>query len=110
MQEQEDDGVGPIEVKGKGSADGMADLHGAITMYLTLRISTGNPPDALVNSAITFLKNNAITSDPATNAKLADLSQSLQERRNKKGGLSRSDRADLDGQFSSIMGGLDVMQ
>lgn len=103
-ESQEDEGVGPITTTGKASAGAMADLHGVIAEYLTLRIRSGRPPDGLVNSAITFMKNNNITSDPATNEKLQGLAQSLKEKRSKK--LTGRDMRELDSQVDSVFSNL----
>lgn len=96
--------VGPIEVSGRASEDKLGDLHGVVAEYLTLAIRSGNASPAIIGAAITYLKNNSITASPSQNAALSKLSQTLQERRNKKGLLTRQAAQDAESAFSDLMG------
>lgn len=101
---EEDDGVGRIEITGKASEDKLGDLHGVLAEYLVLAIQTGNVSPALLGAAITFLKNNSITASPSQNAALAALSQSLQERKTRKGGLTKAAAKEAEQAFGDLMG------
>ena len=68
------------------------------------------PSPALLSAAIAFLKNNNITADPATNAALAGLAETLQKRRTKAGGLTRAAMEEASGHFDAILGGMGTMQ
>jgi len=100
----DDEGVGPISAEGKANEDKLATLHGVVAEYLTLCIMSGKAAPAIVGAAITFLKNNQITADPATNAAIAGLTQTLRERRNRKGGLTKEAAAEAERQFADLMG------
>lgn len=103
--ESEDDAIvmGPVE--GKASESVLADLHGVVAEYLKLKLLSGKATAAEVGAAITFLKNNNITADPATNERLRGLSQTLQNR--KKGGrLSPQAAAEAEDHFQALMGGM----
>jgi hypothetical protein len=99
----DDEGVGPISVKGRANTDSLGDLHGAVSEFLTLVITSGKASPAFIGAAITFLKNNNITADPARNAKLAELSNSLAERKRK--GMTRAQVQEASEAFEGIMGG-----
>lgn len=80
---------------GKATDDDLAELHSAVARSLTDavrgaeilhddgRIEKQPASAAHLAAAITFLKNNNITSDPATNQDLADLNRALTEKRRK---------------------------
>ena len=103
MDENEDDKVEFEPVSGKATQNALADLHGNIAAFLNAVILSGKASPAFVGAAITFLKNNTITADPATNAALANLSQSLEARKTK--GLSRKQVNEAIEGFTEIMGG-----
>jgi len=106
MELDEDDGVGPIaKPAARATEDALGTLHGVVAEYLTLKLMTGKATAAEVGAAITFLKNNSITASPSTNAALASLSQTLQERRNRKGGLTKQAAAEAEQAFASLMSG-----
>lgn len=94
--------VGPITAEGKANSDSLGELHGLVAAYLAAVIKTGCATPALIGAAITFLKNNSITADPATNAKLNELSQTLKERKGKK--LTPAQLADAEQTFSQMTG------
>lgn len=103
MDDLNDVGIGPIEASAKADSDKLGVLHGLVAEYLAAVIRTGSATPALIGAAITFLKNNAITADPATNAKLAALSETLKARKGK--GLTKTQMADAESTFQSMMGG-----
>lgn len=102
----DDSGVGPISPPAvKATSDALGVLHGIVAEYLTLKLATGKATAAEVGAAITFLKNNAITASPATNAALGDLSRALQEKRDKRtGGLTKQAEKEATEAFSGFMG------
>ena len=102
----EDEGLGPIEVKGKASEDKLADLHGVVAEYLTLAISSGKATPAVLGAAITFLKNNSITADPATNERINALRETLKAKRDRKGGLTTKVADEAESHFNALMGGM----
>ena len=110
IDSQEDDAIVMTKPEGKAKEDALAVLHGVIAEYLTLKLMTGRATAAEVGAAITFLKNNSITADPATNAALADLRQKLKDRRDRKGGLNNKAMEEAEGHFSNLMGGLGMPQ
>ena len=103
LEPEDDEGVGPINVKGRANTDKLGDLHGAVSEFLILVIQSGKASPAFIGAAITFLKNNNITADPARNAKLAELSNSLAERKRK--GMTKAQITEASDAFESIMGG-----
>lgn len=106
MSELDDEGLGPLtRPEAKASEDALGILHGVVSEYLTLKLLSGKATAAEVGAAITFLKNNNITASPSQNAALARLSQTLQERRDRKGGLTKQAEAEANEAFSTIMGG-----
>ena len=108
----DDEGVGPIDKPaGAASETALGSLHGIVAEYLTLKLSTGKATAAEVGAAITFLKNNSITADPATNAALASLKGTLANRK-RRGGLTPQEANTATAQFDSMMGsmGLGNMQ
>ena len=111
MEEQEDQGVGPLAIPEKRATEGsLASLHGVLAEYLTLCIASGKPPPAIVGAAITFLKNNSITADAETNEKLAALKDTLAAKRKRGGGLTRSDMQAADAAFGDLMGNMGLPQ
>lgn len=104
MSESELDNVGPISISGRATEDKLGDLHGVVAEYLTLAISTGAVSPAVLGAAISFLKNNSITASPSTNEALSRLSQTLQERRTKRGGLTPAVAKEAEGAFGDLMG------
>lgn len=103
--DNDDEGVGAIAKPAtRATEDALGILHGVVAEYLTLKLMTGKATAAEVGAAITFLKNNSITASPSTNAALAQLSQSLQERRNRKGGLTAKASAEAEEAFGALMG------
>lgn len=107
---EEDDGLGPITAEGKASEDKLATLHGVVAEYLTLAIASGKASPTILGAAITFLKNNSITADPATNQALSDLKAKLAERRDRKGGLTKKVAQEADEAFGALMGGMGLPQ
>lgn len=107
MSELDDDeGLGPLtRPEAKASEDALGILHGVVSEYLTLKLLSGKATAAEVGAAITFLKNNNITASPSANAALQRLSQTLQERRNKKGGLTPAAESEANEAFANLMGG-----
>lgn len=103
MGDNEDDKVEFEPVAGKASQDALADLHGNVAAFLNAIVLTGKASPAFIGAAITFLKNNSITADPATNAALANLSATLAARKNK--GMTRKQVGEAEEAFASIMGG-----
>ncbi len=63
----------------KGSADDLASMHKLLTDYLSRGIRDGDIEKARL--AVTFLKNNAVTSDPAQDEALSNLREQLQKSR-----------------------------
>jgi hypothetical protein len=63
----------------KAKAAELEELHGGIANLLNRLVSSGDL-DA-TRLAITFLKNNGITSDPAQDAALGELRETLQKQR-----------------------------
>jgi len=106
MSELDDDeGVGPLQrPEAKASEDALGILHGVVSEYLTLKLLSGKATAAEVGAAITFLKNNNITASPSQNEALKRLSQTLQERRNRKGGLTKAAETEANDAFASLMG------
>ena len=105
MSESELDNVGPIELPaGRATEDKLGVLHGIVAEYLTLAIQSGSASPAIIGAAITYLKNNAITASPSTNEALSRLSQTLQERRTKRGGLTPAAAKEAEGAFGDLMG------
>jgi len=105
MEMDDDSGVGPIsKPAARATEDALGTLHGVVAEYLTLKLCTGKATAAEVGAAITFLKNNSITASPSTNAALSKLSQTLQERRTRKGGLTKQAAAEAEQAFSDLMG------
>lgn len=103
--DDEDSGVGPIATpEGRASEDKLGVLHGIVAEYLTLAIQTGSASPAIIGAAITYLKNNSITASASKNAALDKLSQTLQERRNKKGGLTPAAAREAESAFGALMG------
>lgn len=78
-----DECVGPIEATSRATEDKLGILHGIVAEYLTLKLASGKATAAEVGAAITYLKNNSITADPATNAALANLKGTLANRKRK---------------------------
>jgi hypothetical protein len=105
----------------KASADALAELHGAIAETLKKAINAplfdkdGNKIEnteglgasaAVLGAAITFLKNNDITADPAKNAALDELKADLEKRRrDSKASLLANRRAAEEGLPSLRMAG-----
>lgn len=104
VNEDQDEGVGPIVVEKKATEDHLGILHGVVAEYLTLKLSSGKATAAEVGAAITFLKNNSITADPSTNLALSNLSRTLAERRTKRGGLTKQGEVEADEAFRAVMG------
>ena len=103
----QDEGVGPIErPEGRATEDKLGVLHGIVAEYLTLAIQSGTASPAILGAAITYLKNNSITASASRNAALDKLSQSLQERRNRKGGLTPQAAKEAEHAFSDLMGSM----
>lgn len=102
---EDDDGVGRIETTGAATEDKLGTLHGIVAEYLSLKLATGKATAAEVGAAITFLKNNSITADPATNAALANLKGTLANRK-RRGGLTPQEANQATAQFDSMLGGM----
>ena len=109
MEANDDTGVGPIEVVNRATEDKLGTLHGIVAEYLSLKLATGKATAAEVGAAITFLKNNSITADPATNAALANLKGTLANRK-RKGNLTPAEARAATEQFDSMLGGMGIMQ
>ena len=103
---EDHEGVGLIEVTGRATEDKLGDLHGVVAQYLTIAIQSGNASPAVLGAAISFLKNNSITASPSTNEALNRLSQTLQERRTKRGGLTPAAAKEAEGAFGALMGSM----
>lgn len=102
----EDDGVGPIAIpEGKAPEAALASLHGIVSEYLTLKLASGKATAAEVGAAITFLKNNSITADPATNEALAGLGRTLANRK-RRGSLTADERQEATSAFDAVMGSM----
>lgn len=109
MEENDDTGVGPIEVVNRATEDKLGTLHGIVAEYLSLKLATGKATAAEVGAAITFLKNNSITADPATNAALANLKGTLANRK-RKGNLTPAEARVATEQFDTMLGGMGLVQ
>ena len=109
MEGNEEDGVGPIEVTDRATEDKLGTLHGIVAEYLSLKLATGKATAAEVGAAITFLKNNSITADPATNAALANLKGTLANRK-RKGNLTPAEARASTEQFDTMLGGMGLVQ
>ena len=107
--DDDNDGVGPIEVASRATEDKLGTLHGIVAEYLTLKLASGKATAAEVGAAITYLKNNSITADPATNAALANLKGTLANRK-RKGNLTPAEARAATEQFDSMLGGMGIMQ
>ena len=107
--DDDNDGVGPIEVASRATEDKLGTLHGIVAEYLSLKLATGKATAAEVGAAITFLKNNSITADPATNAALANLKGKLANRK-RKGNLTPAEACAATEQFASMLGDMGSMQ
>lgn len=106
LNEADDDGVGPIAIPaGTATESALGSLHGIVSEYLTLKLATGKATAAEVGAAITFLKNNSITADPATNAALANLKGTLANRK-RKGSLTPAEARDATNKFDAMLGGM----
>lgn len=109
MLDNEDEGVGPIDTKGRATEGALGDLHGVVAAFLTLKIQTGKATAAELGAAIAFLKNNSITASPEQNTALSNLSQVLQERK-AKGKVSAASMKDAEDSFAALMGGTPGLQ
>lgn len=109
MEGNDDTGVGPIEVVNRATEDKLGTLHGIVAEYLSLKLATGKATAAEVGAAITFLKNNSITADPATNAALANLKGTLANRK-RKGNLTPAEARAATEQFDTMLGGMGLVQ
>jgi hypothetical protein len=110
MEEQEE-GLGPIAIPEKRADEAkLGSLHGVVAEYLTLVISSGNCPPALIGAAITFLKNNSITADAATNTKLSALKETLAGKQRRGGGLTKPAMQEAHDAFADLMGNMGLPQ
>lgn len=107
---EEEDAIELARPEGKASENSLAVLHGIVAEYLTAKLMTGKATAAEVGAAITYLKNNSITADPATNAALAGLSETLKARRDRKGGLTPAAAKEAEDHFGALMGGCGMPQ
>lgn len=106
LQNEDDEGVGPIAIPvGTATESALGSLHGIVSEYLTLKLSTGKATAAEVGAAITFLKNNSITASPSTNAALANLKGTLANRK-RKGTLTPSEAREATEKFDAMLGGM----
>lgn len=87
----------------KASEAALGDLHAAVAVALKNAIdATGDDGKPIVASAahlaaaITFLKNNSITADPATNGALDDLKKTLADKRQNAKGKLKANLAAAD--------------
>jgi hypothetical protein len=103
---EEDDGVGPIAIpEGAATESALGSLHGIVAEYLKLKLASGKATAAEVGAAITFLKNNSITADPTKNKELAELAQTLANRK-RRGGLTPAEARNATDSFDRMMGGI----
>lgn len=99
----------------KASAAALSALHAAVARTLAERIAgitittedgkevTQYASPAEITAAITFLKNNHVTADPAANEGLGDLQRALENRRSRRKLRVVSDEVenDFDRQYGS---------
>lgn len=85
------------------SKDLLSQLHEALTKQLLDRIESGEATAADFAAAAKFLKDNSITISPESNNDLDELQKRLDEKRERRKKLTRSE-LDEAGNVISIMG------
>jgi hypothetical protein len=106
-ENEDDDGVGSIAIPaGAATETALGSLHGIVAEFLTIKLASGKATAAEVGAAITFLKNNSITADPAKNAALNKLNAALANRRTKGGHMTPSEMSEADRAFDAMMGSI----
>ena len=90
----------------KATEAALNELHAQIARTLSNIIADPEKASAAhITAAITFLKNNNITADPAANEDLKGLNDQLQERRRKRAKLTPADLDVIEGSITRSLTG-----